>query len=281
MKLPIDLPDLGLKDIKPEDLYPIGEGLSIREIEEPFARGEEAEGEETMVYAKDAVCPLCGKPVQNPVAKIAKLRPLGTEKDLRTKYRYFEPLKYEVFCCNRCGYAALQTFYKPLPKPHKQMLEKAIMEPFEPMVLQTGVLTFDEAILRYKRALVCALARNGKNGEIASICLKMAWMLRSYAEFEKMEGEALDTIKAEEAKYLAAAREGLVTARQKEGNVPGMPDITVDYVIGVLSMKLGKYQDAQRLFMGVIGNGMAAASQKDKARDRIAEVKEMMKAEGL
>lgn len=276
MKLSVDLNDLGLPEYKVEELYPLGE-MTYYDIEEPVKRSEEGgEPEDSFIYVKEFDCPLCGKKAANPIAKIAKLRPLGTEKDLRTRYKYFEPLKYDVLCCEGCGYAAIQTNFKPLAKPHKLLLDEKIRRPFQPGILKTGVLSFEDAILRYKRAITCSKVRLGKNGEIASLCLRMAWLLRSYSEWVTEES-LVQEIKQEEIKYLAAAREGLVLARQKEGSVPGMPDLTVDYLIGILSMKLGYFQDAQKLFMAVIGNGMAAASQKDKARDRLAEVKEMLK----
>ena len=73
-------------------------------------------------------------------------------------------------------------------------------------------ITYEDALTRYKLALLNAVVRQGKNSEKAFICLKTAWLLRgmrySY-DIETAEGRKMALIcKKDEREYLLNALEG-------------------------------------------------------------------------
>lgn len=274
------LNDLGLKMWTEEEMYPLPTN-PLNDLDDMSPRTDEPINELEYVYAKEYICPLCDQKVSAPVAKYVKLRPQGRDLDARTRYKFFEPLKYDVICCESCGYAALTNFYKPMPKPHKVMVGQALEGFTSKEDQKVLVVDFEEAILRFERAIYCALARQAKHGEKAQICLRLAWIIRSYREFLDLPAEEkeqkLKELAALEGKYLSYALDALIMAKQTEPSVPGMPDVTVDFEIGVLSMKFGRYDISQRSLQDVIQSQMATSQQKDKARDLMYMVKDLLK----
>ena len=65
--------------------------------------------------------------------------------------------------------------------------------------------SFEQALERYKLALACAVVKKGKVSEKAYVCLRMAWLLRSYGEFlATRDGDnkaMIESLKAQENEY--------------------------------------------------------------------------------
>ena len=87
------------------------------------------------------------------------------------------------------------------------------------------------------------------------------------------------SLKGREA--LKAAYEGFVSARQKESfPIAGMDEITIDYLLAVLSARFEKYDVAQKMIAGILLNKAANSRIKDRARDLKEQVLMEMKMKG-
>ena len=233
--------------------------------------------EQDFLFDKSYTCPICEKEFKARTVKIGKARLIGSDLDLRPKYEQVDLLKYDVIMCPACGYAALSRFFKYVTSPQAKNIKAAISASFKPQQEQKEIYTYDEALERYKMALVNAIVKQAKSSEKAYICLKTAWLLRGKAEhldkslpdYEAQKKQCED----QENEFLRNALEGFLAARQTEGYpMCGMDEPTVDYLIAVTAMRFEQYDVSSRLITGILTSSNANPRMKDKARD----IKEML-----
>ena len=167
------------------------------------------------------------------------------------------------------------------------MVQSKIKAAFKTQSEFTGSMySYDDALERYKLALVSAIVKQDKTSERAYLCLKTAWILRGKREMlEAMLTEAKATGKKlkkeetqlvsqipelvkEEKAYLKNALEGFLGARRTE-NFPmcGMDELTVDYLIAALATVFEQYDVAKKLLGNILVSRVASNRLKDKARD--------------
>ena len=147
------------------------------------------------------------------------------------------------------------------------------------------ILSYDDAIQRYQLALASSIVKHAKDSEKAFVCLKMAWVIRgkkeSIAEDDPDYEEVMKQLRDDENEALKAAYEGFVSARQKESfPIAGMDEITIDYLLAVLSARFEKYDVAQKLIAGILLNRTANNRIKDRTRDLKDQVLMEMKTKG-
>ena len=240
--------------------------------------------EASMLFDKTYECPVCDLKFTNRTVKTGKARPIGQDPDLRQKYRNFEPAKYDVIMCPHCGYAVLSKYFTSLPSAQVKLIREGVRRDSS-AVTDVPVFSYDEAIHRYQLALKSSITKLAKDSEKALICLKMAWVIRSkkesYDENAPDYDEAMAKIRNEENEALKAAYEGFINARQKETPpIAGMDDITMDYLLAVLSTRFEKYDVAQKLISEVLLNKTASSRIKDRARQLKDQVLMEMKMKG-
>jgi uncharacterized protein (DUF2225 family) len=128
----------------------------------------------------------------------------------------------------------------------------------------------DDAIATFKLAIYTAELRNAKASLIAGLCLKLAWLYR-FAE-DKQENV-----------FLEHAMEKYLEAFDKEelpfGNLNG---ISVMYLLGELSRRLGKLNDAIAWFGKAVSSPERGSNPRIErmARDQWALAKEQYKKKG-
>ena len=271
--------------------------------------------EEDCVYNKQFICPLCEFKFFQPVVKTNHMKLVGQDQDLRPKYADIDANKYDVIHCNFCGYAVLTRYFGPLATPHKKLLKEQIEENYQPMKELGNIITYEEARARFQLALANAVVRKAHDSEKALICLKAAWVDRGmYEELQKKldniikdikNAEAQETnmtelvrknyqdnlnwtykeyqpkieeLKAEEEDYLKHALEGFMSARRQEQSpIAGMNDITLDYLLASLCLRFEKYDDSFKLLQGIVSSKTAGKVQKEKARDMIDQIRELVR----
>lgn len=228
--------------------------------------------EQDFLFNKSYTCPVCDKEFKAKTVKVGRVKLSGSDMDLRPKYEYMDTLKYDVIMCPRCGYAALSRYFKFLTLHQAKLIKEKISANFKPREEdKRETYTYDEALERYKLALVNAIVKMAKPSEKAYICLKSAWLLRGKGEhLDKADPEYADKkkkIDEEEKEFLKSALDGFLTARQSESfPMCGMDESTVDYVIAVTAMKFEQYDVATKLISGVIASNNANTRMKDRAR---------------
>ena len=112
----------------------------------------------------------------------------------------------------------------------------------------------------------------------------MAWVIRGKKETLPDDtedyDEAMAQLRNDENEALKAAYEGFINARQKETfPIAGMDEMTIDYLIAVMSTRFGQYDIAQKMIATILMSKTANSRLKDRARTLkeqvLMEMKEM------
>ncbi|MBR4208119.1 MAG: DUF2225 domain-containing protein [Lachnospiraceae bacterium] len=248
--------------------------------------------EEDCLYDKSYTCPVCGAAFKQKAVRSGTLKMVSQDKDTRPVYDRFDPSKYDVIFCEKCGYAALTRFYGALPKTYKELIKTNISANFKAPASVKGVMDYDNALLRYKLALLNSAVRNGKNSEKAYICLKTAWIYRGMEALlnrtdmsENLRESKRKEYKKNEFEYLKSAYEGFVKARESEtapyaensSTRTGLNELQLDYLIAVIAWEIGENETSYRLFESVVTSSRASKLQKENAHEFIKDLKIRLK----
>lgn len=258
----------GLKDLETMEIYEKKKGQSGEaSVKQQPPQAQEQE----FLFDKSWTCPACNEEFKARTVKVGKAKLIGADLDLRPKYEQIDMLKYDVVMCPYCGYTALSRFFKFLTVYQKNAIEAKISKTFKPQTGNKIIYTYEEALERYKMALVNAIVKGAKPSEKGYICLKTAWLLRgqgeslskSDPEYEKKKKE----ISEQEDEFISSAMEGFLAARQtEEYPLCGMDEATVDYLLATMAMRSGQYDLASRLVSGVMTSREVNPRMKEKAR---------------
>lgn len=268
---------MGLGDLKDEDIFKDNhleptQNQESREVKKPQIH------EEDMLFDKTYECPVCNSSFKERTLRTGKARLIGTDMDLRAKFEGIEPLKYDVVLCPRCGYTAVSRYFGPLATPQRKKILEKITPNYIKQEEHHEVFSYEEAINRYRLALVNAVVKMAKASEKAYICLRAGWLVRSYLEsLKEEEPQNVDKIHETEQlenEFLKNAYDGFTTARGQEGYpMCGMDEVTVDYLIANLSMRFGHYDEAAKILSALLVSPSCNNRMKDKVRDLREELK--------
>lgn len=240
--------------------------------------------EKEFILDKNIKCPICDNIFKTKILKSGRAKRLESDEDLRPKYKDFDGNKYGVVLCTKCGYAALDRYFKPLPSVQEKLVKEKITSKFKADQYNSTaeVYDYEMALERYKMALLNTIVKKGKTSEKAYTCLKIAWVLRGKAENLDTKDPSYAQKKAEcekeETAFLKNALEGFVKAVSTE-NFPicGMDESTIDYLISVLAMRFGKYDMASKTISNILTSAGANKRIKEKAHDLKDELLKKMK----
>jgi uncharacterized protein len=193
------------------------------------------------LYEVNNKCPVCNNNFSSKKMKTSACRIDKRHEDFYTTYKGDNPTYYEILVCPHCGYAASENSFDNLSTKElnaiKEMLSgKVINRNF------CGERTINDALDSFKLALFIANSREAKNSVIAGLSLKLAWIYR------EMKDER-------ENDFLLHALENYKTAYDKE-NLPlgNLDEISVQYLLGELSRRLNKFNDAVFWFSKAVSN---------------------------
>ncbi len=276
------LESLGLGNLENMDIF--GKDKKEEKVKAEKKAAEKPEFKETdFIYDKTFKCPVCDHDFTAKIMKTGKAKLKKPDFDLRLVYEGgFVAEKYDVVLCPTCGYAALTRYFGALLPTQAKAVKENITSNIVLTKYNDDTYSFDQALERYKIALACAVVKRAKASEKALICLRTAWLLRSYREFlEGEEGDFTDLIESlteQEAEYHSNAYNGFLEARGSE-DVPiaGMDSVTLDYLLANLAFHLKDYPTCSRMISGVLTSPSANARIKDKLRelkDELAKVKQ-------
>lgn len=218
---------------------------------------ESKKAEADYLFDAEVECPVCHSQVTVKRIRRSALRLLKRDTDSMPVYRDINPLFYDIWLCNHCGYAASQSsFTQPLMKVEAELILKNISSKWRAKEYPP-LYDADIAVERLKLALLSATVRKARPIDIAMLCLKLGWVYRIREDTEN------------EVKCLNQALTGLKSAFAK-GPFPvaGMDESTLAFLIGELSRRVGNYQDALDYLGRVIVDRTAKNALKEKARDQ-------------
>ncbi len=265
------------------------EGMSLYEEEkkdgkptaEPVKSAVPVITEKDFLLDKTFKCPLCDTEFKNKIVKTGKAKLDHTDRDLRPVYKELDVTKYDVVSCPCCGYTALTGYFPNLIQIQATRIKEKISRSYVGKPLTGEIYSYDEALERYKLALVNAVVKGAKASEKAYICLKAAWVARGKCEEIGQKNEEYAKIKALENEYLKNAYTGFVSAVGNEYfPMCGMDEITVDYIIAVLAIKTGNIDVSKKMISTILQSRVAKDRMKEMARDLKEEIDRALKANG-
>lgn len=274
------LESLGLGKMKNVEIFENEEGKQETGQETSVAQKQKTEKD--LLFDKSYTCPVCGHEFKCKVVRAGKAKLISSDLDLRAKYELIEPLKYEAIVCDKCGYSALSRFFNRTTSAQEKNIREKITPNFKGIHMDGDSYSYEDAVTRYKLALLNTVVKGAKDSEKAYTCLKMGWLFRGQAENlpeDTPNREAvLKDLKAQEKECMKNAYEGFNAAFSKE-NFPmcGMDDVTVMFLVAELARQCGKYEESGRWISEILMSKTANERLKEKAR----EVKDLIaKAKG-
>ncbi len=273
------LSSLGLGRLEGADLYAKEE--KVKPKEEAPKKPEKEVTERDFIFEKSFECPVCYKKFTESKVKSGKARLIKQDKDLRPIYVGIDALKYDIVSCPHCGYTAMDRWFPIIAAPQAKLVKEQISRGFQKFRRST-VVDYEEAIARYKLALANSIVKKGKDSEKAFTCLKLAWVVRGYAENYNQAADdymdKMEELKADEAELLHNALEGFISARQTESfPIAGMDSITLDYLLAVLCLKQDRIDEAGSFIVNVLQSKNASTRLKNNALDVKEEILEKKK----
>jgi len=247
------LEEFGLEDIGNKPLYQDEADTSNKQSQKSAKEKAEAD----YLFDSEVECPVCHRQVTVKRIRRSALRLHSRDTDSMPVYHDINPLFYEIWLCNHCGYAASQSsFTQPLMKVEAELILKNISSKWRAKEYPP-LYDADVAVERFKLALLSATVRKARPIDIAMLCLRLGWVYRSRNEPEN------------ELKCLSQALTGLKSAYDK-GPFPvaGMDESTLAFLIGELSRRVGNNQDALEYLGRVIVDRTAKNALREKARDQ-------------
>lgn len=272
-----DLEQMGLANIDIDDDALFGSGKPAA-ADNGSAQAKEQDEKSDQEYEAEALfdkkyeCPICDAKFSQKAVRTGKTRLISTDTDLRHKFKYFDPIKYDIIVCPKCGYAAMgQKNFDSISSLQRKLLKEQVQANFKGLPGTGELFTYDDAIVRYKLALYSCIVKKSKNSERAYLCLKIAWLYRGkkedMPETEENYAEKQKKCEEEEKSYLQKSYNGFGAAVQAElFPICGMDEMTFNYLYADLARRIGDIDMARKMLGTILVSQTASSALKEKAR---------------
>jgi len=241
--------------------------------------------EKDFLLKKEIKCAVCDKKFPALVIKSSKAKRMEPDKDLRPRFQGVDVVKYDVYACPYCGYAAMTKSFESLAPSQLKWVREGVCKNFKPSgedLSARETYTYDQAVDRLKLALVSAMTKRVKLSEKAYICLKIAWLRREQiATMTDASKEALakrEAYKAEMESFYKQAYDGFLKVSSTE-TPPfyGLGQNTLDYMLANMALYFKDYSTSSKLVASLLTSSNTPANLKDKCYDLKQELVEIAK----
>lgn len=279
MDLLSGLEQFGIK-VEPENTEIFGDEKQkeINQSEGQNVGDEKKIPEAELLFTKRTRCTICDKVFDVRMVKNARAKRLQPDFDLRPRFENIDTLKYDVYACPYCGYAAMGRYFEHLTKGQIQLVKDNVCANFKSSTDKEPVIyTYDQAISRYKLALYNSMVKKAKTSEKAYTCLKIAWLYRELVEqtddiTEEGRDKKEEYVKLQEEFY-KEAYEGFQKALATETfPMCGMDSFTVDYLMASMACYFKDYAFASKSLSNILSSQVADRRIKDKALELKDEI---------
>lgn len=243
--------------------------------EKTVVRAQRPETE--FLFTKRIRCTICDRVFDVRMVKNARVKRLQPDFDLRPRFENIDTLKYDVYACPYCGYAAMGRYFEHLTKGQIQLVKDNVCANFK----RTGdaepdSYTYEQAIARYKLALYNSMVKRAKTSEKAYTCLKISWLYREMAGMDAASEEE----KAKKAEYeklqeefYKEAYEGFQKALATETfPMCGMDSFTMDYLIASMACHFKDFSYASKSVSNILSSQIADRRIKNRALELKEEI---------
>lgn len=217
------------------------------------------------LYNKNTVCPVCTKEIVVTKVKVNATRVVSRDTDMCVTYEGINPLFYEPWVCDNCGYAALADKFENISAKDR----KLVLENITPRWVKrsfAGERDLEASIEAFKLVLLNLQIRNAKSSEFAKIALRLAWLYRRAGDPREKE-------------FLGFAAQYYAETYEKERfPVDKLDEFTCMYMIGELNRRIGNYEEAVRWFSRLVASPDARRNPRlmESAREQFQLAKDSM-----
>lgn len=217
------------------------------------------------LYRKEIECPVCLKKFNVTKVKIKACKMERRDTDFCIYYETINPLLYDAWVCEHCGYAAQSDKFLSIPVKEAENLKKNLAPKWTKRSFE-GERSLDAAIEAFKLILISHNFRNQKSSELAKICLRIAWLYRM-----KNDPREHDFVKF-------ALRHYTDTYEKERFPVEKLDENTCMYMIGELNRRAGNYEESVKWFSRLVSSPDARRNPTliEAAREQYQLVKDQL-----
>lgn len=215
------------------------------------------------LYIKTVQCPVCSKKFETPRVRTRAIKVASRDTDFCVYYEGINPMFYDIFVCENCGYAAFADKFEKIGDNDIKKIKENISSRWNKRSFSEE-RDIDTALETFKLALLSLKVRNAKNVDIAKVCLRIAWLYR----LKKDERER---------DFLQFTLNCYKEIYEKERlPVDKLDDSMCMYMIAELNRRLGNFDESIKWFSKFISSPDARrnAQLMEKAREQFQLAKE-------
>ncbi len=219
------------------------------------------------LYSKEIECPVCSHKFKVTKVKARGCKVEKRDSDFCVHYRTINPLFYDAWICEHCGYAAQADKFFDITYNECNTLRKKLMPKWTRRSFEDE-RSVDDALEAFKLILISHQIREIKASELAKVCMRIAWLYRYRGDDEK----ELEFVKHALKYYIETYENESFPADKLDGD-------TCIYMIGELNFRAGNYEDAVKWFSRLIGSQEARKNNAlmEATRVQFQLVKEKLK----
>ncbi|NLI57273.1 MAG: DUF2225 domain-containing protein [Clostridium sp.] len=196
---------------------------------------------EEALYNKSITCPVCDKKIEVTKVKSRSCIVSSRDTDFCVYYKTVNPMFYDAWVCEFCGYAAQSDRFEEISSSNAQKVIKEITPRWKKRNF-TGVRSAEKALEAFKLALYNAQMIDSKPSDYTKICMRIAWLYRILKD-------------EREDKFLKYALKFYYEVYEKEDLPAGkMDEFTCMYMIAELNRRLGDYDEAIKWFNRLVSS---------------------------
>lgn len=209
------------------------------------------------LYNKEIICPACNNKIEVTKVKSKACVVSSRDTDFCVYYEDINPILYEAWVCEYCGYAALAEKFEELSYKQASKIKNGITSFWKSRKFN-GERDIDKALEAYKLALYNLQMIESKASEFAKVCIRIAWLYRLNKDDKELE-------------FLKHALKHYTDAYENERfPINKLDEYTCMYLIAELHRRIGDIDEALLWFSKLINLPGARANKNlmEIARDQ-------------
>lgn len=227
----------------------------------------------TPYYQKDIECLHCKQKFKTTKVRSKFIKVESHHTDFQPIYENKEinPLLYNIFVCEHCGFSFTDDFTKYFAPGVKEIIQEQISSKWVPRTYGNE-RSIEEGIMTYKLGILSGTLKKEKFVNMAGLALRTAWLYR------------LQDKQEEEIRFLEMARNRYAESYSNDDyNGTQMSESRMLYLIAELSRKIGDIEYATRYFSKVIEkqNSSLEPTIVEMAKDRWQEIRVQKEKEAI
>lgn len=193
------------------------------------------------LYNKEVICPVCKKRFNVTKIKIKGCKVASRDTDYCIFYEGLNPLYYDVWVCENCGYAAQADKFGDIGDRDAKIIRENLLPRWKKRSF-AGERSVDTSLDAFKLVLYNLQLRKAKSSEFAKICIRIAWLYRMKNDEKEHE-------------FIKYALKYYTDTYEKENfPVDKLDEFTCLYMIGELNRRAGKYEEAVKWLSRLISS---------------------------